>query len=167
MPEIPDWLDRALSSRAAWLLPLVAALVVAYTSGAFEAEAWSAPGTFRFGAQLALPLIAAAFGTLLVWSWRRLVKPRGALGALSRTDRIVYGHGVRRFGFAFGLAMAAFQAVTGIGRLMKRAPMDLALVTPSILFLVLSLVVAMPLGLWAGYVWGRAISRLGGGPGAR
>ena len=163
MPEIPDWLDRALSSRLAWLLPLVAALVVLLTSGAFDAGAWSSPGTFRFGAQLALPLIAALFALLLVWSWRRLVKPRAALAELSAADRVVYGYGVRRFGFAFGLAMAAFQAVTGIGRLLERASMSIALLPSIVLFLVLALVVAMPLGLWAGYVWGRAIGRLSGG----
>jgi hypothetical protein len=104
---------------------------------------------------LSWPLaIILAFNAGLLWfamfTWRRL-RPRDARESKAT---IIYVHGVRGFGLAMGVAMTVWLG------LKDAAPLTFASFAVSDIWLRLTTaaLINVPLGLWAGYAWGRAMA---------
>ena len=97
-------------------------------------------------------LVLMLLGGLLalgVWSWRRLWRP-------GRTpwERIVYNHGVKRFGLAIWVGLALLPPAIEWG------PLRVVNVftTAYVLEAAVSALVTLPVALWGGYLWGRAMA---------
>jgi hypothetical protein len=93
---------------------------------------------------ISAPALLVAFGAFGAWTLRRLWH-RGS----SAYDRFVYRYGVRYFGVTIWILLSLVAPRRELNNSFEQYALGV----------LINAVICLPLGLWAGYWWGRSMAR--------